>query len=341
MTVPGPARRGDLLLPRYEVDPIRAILLRAGIGCAILLVIAVLVWLDADAYSDVDDDVTFLDAVYYATVSASTTGFGDIAPETPQARLVNIVLITPLRVAFLGVLIGTTLEVLTRTGRERLRVARWQRRVHDHTVIVGFGTKGRAAADRLLRDGTPASSVVTVTDDPELLADAADRRIVAVEGDGSRDDVLLAAVLDKACCVIIAVPLDATAILVCLTARRLNPTARIVGAVKELENAPLLRASGADSVLVSAGSTGRQLAASLASPTISSVYGELLDPGQGIELTERPVAADEVGRLAGQLLDLVVGIVRDGRLHRELGRDLLLRDGDRLVLIRPATQQRS
>jgi voltage-gated potassium channel len=315
----------------------RAIAVRATIGCTVLLVIAVLVWLDADGYSDVDDNVTFLDAVYYATVSASTTGFGDIAPETPQARLVNIVLITPLRVVFLAVLIGTTLEVLTRTGRDRLRVARWQRGVQDHTVIIGFGTKGRAAADRLLRDGTPASSIVAVTDESELLADAADRRIVAVEGDGSREDVLLAAVLDKACCVIIAVPLDATAILVCLTARRLNPTARIVGAVKALENAPLLRASGADSVLVSAGSTGRQLAASLTSPAVGNLYGQLLDPGHGLELTERPITADEVGKVPGELPGLVVGVVREGRRHHDLNVDLVLRDGDRLVLIQPST----
>jgi voltage-gated potassium channel len=322
-----------LLLPRYDVDPIRAIALRAAIGVIVLLVIAVMVWLDADGYSDVDDDVTFLDAVYYATVSASTTGFGDIAPETPRARMVNIVLITPLRVVFLAVLIGTTVEVLTRTGRERLRVARWQRKVQDHTVIIGFGTKGRSAADRLLRDGVPASSIVAVTDDPDRVTEATDRRIVTVEGDGSRDDVLMAAVVDRACCVIIAVPLDATAILVCLTARRLNPTARIVGAVKELDNAALLRASGADGVQVSAGSAGRQLAASLASPVIGRLYGQLLDPGRGIELTERPVAEHEVGSAAGELPDLVIGLVRDGLLHRELSADLTLRHGDRLVLI--------
>ncbi len=38
-----------------------------------------------------------LDCVYYATVSLSTTGYGDITPLTPQARLVNILVITPLR----------------------------------------------------------------------------------------------------------------------------------------------------------------------------------------------------------------------------------------------------
>ena len=54
-----------------------------------------------------------LDCVYYATVSLSTTGYGDITPLTPSARLVNVLVITPMRIAFLIVLIGTTVETLT------------------------------------------------------------------------------------------------------------------------------------------------------------------------------------------------------------------------------------
>ena len=53
------------------------------------------------------------DCLYYATVSLSTTGYGDITPPSPSARLVNVLVITPLRVAFLIVLIGTTVETLT------------------------------------------------------------------------------------------------------------------------------------------------------------------------------------------------------------------------------------
>jgi voltage-gated potassium channel Kch len=37
----------------------------------------------------------------YATVTLSTTGYGDIVPVTDAARLVNTVLITPIRVIFL------------------------------------------------------------------------------------------------------------------------------------------------------------------------------------------------------------------------------------------------
>lgn len=337
---PGESPRGELggqlLLPRLEVDPLRAVLQRIVLAVLLLLIVAAVVRLDPDGYSDLDGDpMSWLDAIYYATVSASTTGYGDIAPITPEARLVNVLVVTPLRIAFLAILIGTTVEVLTRTGRTRLRIARWQRRLSGHTVVVGYGTKGQAAVARLLHDGLPRSSVVAVTDDADGLARANRRGLVGVGGDGSRDAVLRAAVVDRAACVIVAVPTDATAVLITLTARRLNPTARIVAAARAGENAVLLRASGADSVMVSADAAGRQLAAGLTSPTAGALFSQLLEPGHGVELGEREVSPDEVGRSPADLDDLVLGVARDGVLvDVHGGDDTVLTVGDRLVVIR-------
>lgn len=56
--------------------------------------------------------LSVLGCFYYSTVTLSTTGFGDIVPVTATARLVNAVVITPLRVMFLIFLVGTTLEVM-------------------------------------------------------------------------------------------------------------------------------------------------------------------------------------------------------------------------------------
>jgi voltage-gated potassium channel len=328
-----------LMLPHYELDPFRAILRRVAIGVGVLLLITLLVWLDRDGYSDsADDSVNVLDALYYATVSASTTGFGDIAPVSDEARLVNTLVITPLRVLFLVVLVGTTLEVATRASRNRRGVLRWQNNVDSHTVVIGFGATGRAAAARLRASGTPASSIVVVADDAEAIADAAAEGLVGVEGDATRLDVLRAAVVDRACCVIVAVHNDATAVLATLTARQLAPAARVVCAVREQENVPLLRDGGADAVMVTADATGRQLALNLSSPAVGELYEQLLNPGEGLDLIERPVRPSELGLSLRDLPDAVVAVLRHGDVCLEPHGDLLLAEGDRLAVIVQRTQ---
>ncbi len=114
------------------------------------------------ATTTTDSSVDLLDAAYYATVTLSTTGYGDITPVSDSARLTNILVITPLRVLFLIILVGTTLEVLTERTREEWRLSRWRSTLRDHTVVVGFGTKGRSAIQTVCATGLKKQQVVVV-----------------------------------------------------------------------------------------------------------------------------------------------------------------------------------
>lgn len=141
----------DVRLPSVPVRPLRSVGLRVGIASVAMALTVLVVYLDRGGYRDsIGGPLTFVDSLYYATVTLSTTGYGDIVPATESARLI----ITPLRVLFLIVLVGTTLEVLATSTRTQWRQRRWRRRMRDHTVIIGFGTKGRSAAMTLLGHGT-------------------------------------------------------------------------------------------------------------------------------------------------------------------------------------------
>jgi voltage-gated potassium channel len=298
------------------------------------------VWLDGDGYRDLDaTGITFLDAVYYSTVSLSTTGYGDITPVSDAARLTNILLITPLRVLFLIVLVGTTLEVLTERTREQFRQNRWRSALREHTVVVGYGTKGRSAVRALLDDGFDRSQIVVVDNDPDHIADAGDDGVAAVQGDGTRSDVLRRAEIEAAARVIVAVPRDDAAVLVTLTVRRHNAEAYIVAAVRESENAGLLRDGGADGVVVSSEAAGRLLGVAAAKPSTGEIFEDLLVPGQGLELSEREVDREEVGLSPRESRDLVVAIVRDGETTMfHAAANLKLRKTDRVVVVRGAKE---
>ncbi|GHB16324.1 NAD-binding protein of Kef-type K+ transporter [Streptomyces chryseus] len=307
-------------LPRRVVDrPLRQVGKRLLMALAVLVLTVLIVYIDRSGYHDnADENLDFLDAVYYSTVTLSTTGYGDIVPHSDSARLTNVLLVTPLRVLFLIILVGTTLEVLTERTREEWRLNRWRAHLRDHTVIVGFGTKGRSAIQTLAATGLRKEQIVIVDPSAAVVEAANADGFTGVLGDATRSDVLLRAEVHRARQIVIATQRDDTAVLVTLTARQLNRGAKIVAAVREEENAPLLRQSGADAVITSASAAGRLLGLSVLSPSAGTVMEDLIQQGSGLDLIERPVIKAEVGLNVRETEDLVVSVLRG---HRLLGYD--------------------
>jgi voltage-gated potassium channel len=284
---------------------------------AVLVVTVAIIYLDRDGYRDLDErGLSLLDSLYYATVTLSTTGYGDITPVTPAARLVNILVITPLRIAFLLILIGTTLEALTARSQEQFRIRRWRSRVRQHVVVCGYGTKGRSAIRALQATGTPVESIVVVDPDPAAVEEASSAGLTAIAGDAGRTEVLTRAAVQRARSVIVAANRDDAAALVTLTVRQLNPGVPITVSVREEENAPLLRQSGATTVITTSATSGRLMGLSTSAPGVVAVVEDLLTSGEGLDLTQRPVAAGEVGLSPRQLRDVVLSVTRDGRTLR-------------------------
>ncbi|WP_374205202.1 TrkA family potassium uptake protein [Streptomyces sp. CMSTAAHL-2] len=331
-------------LPMKVVErPLRQVAKRLLMALLVLVLTALVVYADRAGYHDsADDSVDLLDSFYYATVTLSTTGYGDITPVSDSARLTNIFVITPLRVLFLIILVGTTLEVLTERTREEWRLKRWRSALREHTVVVGFGTKGRSAVQTVCATGLKKEQVVVVDPSAKVIDAATADGYAGVMGDATRSDVLRRAEVHRARQIIVAPQRDDTAVLVTLTARQLNRSAKIVAAVREEENAPLLRQSGADAVITSASAAGRLLGLSVLSPAAGMVIEDLIQQGSGLDLVERPVVRAEAGKGPREIDDLVVSVVRG---HRVLGYDDrsigTLQLTDRLITIvraSPATQ---
>ena len=124
-----------------------------------------------------------------------------------------------------------------------------------------------------------------------------------------------------------------------LTVRQLNPDAWIVAAVREQENVPLMRQSGADSVITSSDAVGRLLGLSSMSPMLGSVMEDLLTYGEGLEVAERDLLVSEVGKPPQSLPDQVIAVVRDEKVYRYFDPVVtLLARGDRLIVVRPAKE---
>jgi voltage-gated potassium channel len=334
---------GFLQLPARRRGPLGSFGIRVAIAVACVAITTVLVYAERDGYHDANGTpISWLDALYYATVTLSTTGYGDIVPATEQARLANVLIITPLRFVFLITLVGTTVEVLTQRSRDEFRIKRWRQSVQDHTVVVGFGVKGRSAFSALVDQGTEPGRVVVVSSDPGEIDEATALGAVGVVGDATREDVLRSASVQTASRIVVATDRDDTSVLVTLTARRLAPTATLVASARESQNTAVLRQSGADVVIPTAESAGRMLGLSLTSPVAGHLVEDLLEPHHGLEIVERAITSEELGVSPESLSArsvIVLAVVRGGAVHRFDERTVTtLQTGDRIVVIRPAAK---
>jgi voltage-gated potassium channel len=329
-------------LPDRRSTPARELGKRILFAMGLLAVTVAIVYLDRDSYTDSSDGVvSFVDSIYYSTVTITTTGYGDITPVTPHARLINSIIIAPLRILFLVLLVGTTLQVLANEGRRIFRDTRWRKNMRNHVVVIGYGTKGRSAVGTLVDNGTNPAQVVVIDNRPASITEANIKGYAAIEGDATRREILRRAEIIRAREVVITLDRDDSAILVTLTVRQLNPSAHVVVAVREDDNAPLLRQSGANAVITSSEAVGRLLGLSAVSPNLGIVIEDLLSSKEGLEVGERQVTRDEVGKSSDEVRgERVVAVVRNRTLRRFYDPTVAtLETGDQVVVVRHADEE--
>ncbi len=330
-------QRAAIQFPDRSHGPIRNIVLRIGIALGLVTFVALLTYLGRDGYLDPEDGhVSLLDSFYYSTVSITTTGYGDVRPVTDSTRLLTTLLVTPARIFFLILLVGTTLEILAQRSRDAYRRTRWRRTLNDHVVICGFGVKGRSVLRTLLAQGLAPGQIVVIDDDADALRRAGTEGLTAVTGSSASAEVLQEAGVPTARSIVVAVNRDDTAVLTTLTARALNAQATIVAAVREEENVALLRQSGATSVITSSEAAGRLLGFAVRQPQVAEVLEDLITLGQGLDIAERPVKSGEAGpRAALTIQGPVVAVIRGDEIMRfDEAQAATVQAGDRIVYLR-------
>lgn len=294
-----PSRRNRFRPLRRAVKvPVWADLgMRLGAALALVFVVVLIHYIDREGLIDhADGHVSFLDVVYFTMISITTTGFGDIAPVSDKARLVEAVIVTPIRVLVLFLFIGTAYNFIIKRSWEKYRMARIQKQLTDHIVVLGFGVSGSEAVGELIERGTDPACIVVMDGSEERLKIAEGMGCNVICADASRDENLMAVRIANAQTVLVSAGRDDSSILIVLTVRHLAPDVPISVVVRAEDNEILARQAGADNVINPVRFTGLLLAGSAQGEHIAEYLADLASVSGRVQLVERVVKPEEVGK---------------------------------------------
>ena len=217
------------------------------------------------------------------------------------SRLIEAVIVTPIRIAVLFIFVGTAYNFVIKRTWEKWRMARIQAKLTDHIVVLGYGTSGAEAVHELIARGTDPSCIVVIDQSGPRIAAAEAAGCNVLQGDASNDETLIDVQIARARTVLVSAGRDDSSILIVLTVRHLAPHVPISVVIRAKDNELLARQAGASTVINPVSFTGLLLAGSAQGEHVADYMADLAATGGKVQLRERPVGSEEVGRGLDQL----------------------------------------
>ncbi len=292
------------------------------------------------------------DAAYMTVITLATVGYGETHPLGSRGRLFTIALIL-LGVVNIGYIVNRFTEaIIEGYFHEGIRLQQQRRLMEslsEHYIICGFSRTGRQIAKEF-----QAEDVLFVVIDSEMesVQKAQMEGYTAYQGDATLDETLLKVGIERATCIVAALPSDAENLYIVLSAKTLNSGIRAIARASTEEALQKLQRGGADEVISPYITGGKRMAAAALRPQVLDfVDGILTGADRQLYMEEfllDPAFCPVVGqslqkaRLRSQSGALVLAIRRlDGTLIGGPTGDTVLMPGDRLIGMGTAEQLRS
>jgi voltage-gated potassium channel len=216
------------------------------------------------------EQFNFLEALYMTTITVTTAGFAEVRPLSSAGRLFTTFLLIFSWGAMAFVLTRLTQYIISGEVNKFFKTRKIMReiaRIRDHVVICGYGRNGQQAAHTLKVHGQP---FVVIESDEDLTERAFDEdpQMLFIHGDGTEDETLKRAQVEKAKALITTLPEDADNVFIVLSARSLNPGIQIISRASGNNSILKLKKAGADSVIMPDKIGGTHMATLVSKPDV-------------------------------------------------------------------------
>jgi len=228
---------------------------------------------------------TLLNSIYWAMVTLSTIGYGDLVPNNDIAKLFTVGIAAT--EVFLGAyLVSIIITGVQEEGQHRA-LGTLGTNLSGHIVVLGYGPVGRAAVRELLAQ---EEKVAIVTKDPAEVATIRalgdEKHLFVTYGTEIDPEILRRVNVEGALSVIVCTEDDTANLIATLNVRELSPNVRIVVSVSRPELRHTLRTAGVTYVASPSDMGGRICADAAFRPEVANTIDDLTTTEFGVDLEE-------------------------------------------------------
>jgi len=253
-------------------------------------------------------------AVYWAVISMTTTGYGDISPSTAGGRVIAVIVV----ISGLLLLSLVTATIASVFVEKKIREGKGLEpvKLEDHIVLCGWNSNAEDVIAGLLRS-LPEKKIrlVLINELPEDKMEALkykyrDHGFKFLRGDFAHEEVLERANITKARSAIILADTsgqlslekaDEHTILGTLAVKSLAPDVKTCAELLNPENRQHLKRANVDEIVVRGEHLGNLLASATVSPGLPRVFSLLLSPEEENKMWKVEIPSSYIGKTAGEL----------------------------------------
>ncbi|MFT3700621.1 MAG: potassium channel protein [Kofleriaceae bacterium] len=271
----------------------------------------------------------FADCLYMTVITITTVGYAEVLQgmdTVEYARTFTIVLLlfgTGTIVFFASTITAFIIEGDLKNVLFANKLKKRMKKMKDHIIVCGAGSTGRNVIAELIATNVPVIAIDIHEHELKELADKHPNANYAyVHGDATDDDIMGQVNLPEAKGLVAALSSDKDNLYLTVSARQINPKARIVARCAELSHVEKIKRAGADAVVSPNYIGGMRLVSELMRPAVVAFLDDMLRDRRAAYRIAEVRLGDKTADLGATL--------RDARVRERFGMTVIAmrkRDG--------------
>jgi voltage-gated potassium channel len=238
---------------------------------------------------------SLLDALFMTTISITTVGYGEVIPLSEAGKWFTIFLLITSWGSFAFAITRITQFVVSGEINQYFKTRKLMKDINglsNHVILCGYGRNGHQAAQILKAHNIP---FIVIEKNVQLISKklSEGENILHLEGDGTDDDLLRLAGIERARALITTLPVDAENVFIVLSAKALNPKMKIISRASDANSIVKMKKAGADNVIMPDRIGGTHMATLVSKPDVIE-FIDFLSGEQGHSIHMESISYDSL-----------------------------------------------